>query len=385
MKSKNTESRPMLKSRRSRLSAAVIASMSALAMTSAAHAGATINIGPNQSFTIGGGLMATYLSVENGADNGSRSSEFSVDLMRLYTTAQIAEGIFFDFNLEHVDAEKDTRLLDAVARFEFNDWANVRVGRTVLPMTRAGMSGPFFVGAIGLNQYPLTEQWTGRQSFRDDGAVLWGQGALGEAHFKYHLGVFNGGSTPSDSPLMASRLTLNFWDAEPGYFHANTYYGAANILAIGVALQRQSDVIKKTDDSRGNYQAYGVDFLMERVLDDGAVFTIDAAYNDYDLDGGTFDSSGNRSASAAAGSNSAYYIQGSYMFPASNALGRLRPYLRYENVNPDAGSDTEKWSLGLEYVINGHNAKVSGVLGRIDEKDSNEANNFFMLGLQFQI
>ena len=377
MKSKKISSFSARTIRRSGLSAAVLIGCGSLAMAGAAQ---------GNSFTIGGGIMSTFTSAENAAPNeSSRSSSFDVDLMRLYTSAHIGEGMHFDFNLEHVGPEKDTRLLDAVARFEFTDWANFRVGRTVLPMSRAGMSGPFFVGAIGLNQYPLTEQWTGKQSFRDDGAVLWGQGEMGDVHVKYHLGLFNGGSTPKDNPLVASRLTLNFWDAEPGYFHANTYYGGADILAIGLSVQTQNDVIDRGAAGRGDYTAYGVDFLMERVLGNGAVFTIDAAYNDYDLDGGVFDTSGNTSGSAAAVSNSAYYVQGSYMLPASNALGRLRPYARFEQVDPTDSAKREKWSLGLEYVINGHNAKLSGVLGRDDDKEQSGASNFLLFGLQFQI
>ena len=60
---------------------------------------------------------------------------------------------------------------------------------------------------------------------------------------------------------------VDFWDPEPGYYLNSTYYGAKNLLAVGIAGQVQG-----TDN-----KAWSADFLLEKKLGArGSAFTIES-------------------------------------------------------------------------------------------------------------
>jgi len=60
----------------------------AVLVASQAHAGATVNIGPDQSVSVGFGLRTSFTSAEDAAPDGkSRSEDFSLDSIRLYKGA----------------------------------------------------------------------------------------------------------------------------------------------------------------------------------------------------------------------------------------------------------------------------------------------------------
>ena len=75
----------------------------------------------------------------------------------------------------------------------------------------------------------------------------------------------------------------DFWDAEPGYYGTGNYFGAKDILAIGIAGRQKSDgAISLTDN--GDYTSYSVDFLLEKKDLGPGTFSAEAAYYDYDTD-----------------------------------------------------------------------------------------------------
>jgi hypothetical protein len=48
-----------------------------------------------------------------------------------------------------------------------------------------------------------------------------------------------------------------------------------------------------------------------------------------------------------------------YLFPQEIGIGRFQPYARYIGLNSAFGGAREEYELGMNYVIAGHNARIS--------------------------
>ena len=48
-----------------------------------------------------------------------------------------------------------------------------------------------------------------------------------------------------------------------------------------------------------------------------------------------------------------------YMFPQEIGIGKFHPYARYTGLNSQFGGAREEYELGTNYVIAGHNARIS--------------------------
>lgn len=333
-----------------------------------AWAGGTITFGDDKSVSVGGGLRTSFTSEKNGAPNGTdRSKKFAVDDIRLYLGGQVTKQISLTFNTER-QADSTVRVLDAIAQFAYSDLANVWMGRFLPPSDRSNLDGPFYLSTWS---FPFVQNYPALFAGRDDGAAFWGQ--VGGGKFKYQVGAFQGRNGPttsnqSDSLLYAGRLTWNLWDPEPGYYNASTYYGAKNILAFGLAGMSQKDGAS-TAATPGDFKGWNVDALMEKKLAAGNVLTLEGAYYKYDL-GGVADAS---------------LVQGKgYLAVASYLIGKIQPQIRYQQFNPDGGVKRKRYDYGVNYIINGHDARVSLVYSK-DDMGAAPDTNIFTLGVQLQI
>lgn len=345
-----------------------------------AHAGGTIKIDDTKWVSVGAGLRTSYNSFEDSAPNGDDySKDFRLDNIRLYINGQIHENISFTYNTEREEdgtGDEDVRTLDAIGQFHFSDLVNVWAGRFLPPSDRSNLDGPFYLNAWN---FPAAQAYPAIYAGRDDGAAFWGQVDGGK--FKYQAGLFQGtegGPNQEDNLLVAGRLTYNFWDPEPGYYNSSTYYGAKEILAIGVAFQTQDDAAGTAADS-GDFTGWSVDGLVETKLSNSGVVTGEFAYYDYDLD--------DKAAPASIPymyQGDGYFVLGSYLFPQKVGIGQFQPMARVQNVDVDNGNEVDITELGVNYIIDGHNARISLVAGNIDPDQGNDA-NFFQLGLQLQI
>ncbi len=332
---------------------------------------------------VGGGLRTSYTSVEDSAPSGTDSSnEFEVENIRLYVNAYITNDIELEFNTERdaSGASADVRVLDAVAKFRFHDMAQVWAGRFLPPSDRSNLNGPYFLNAW---DFPFVQAYPAIFAGRDDGVALWG--ITKDSHFKYQIGAFDGTngattSNQSDNLLYAGRLTYNFWDPEPAiYYNQSAYYGDIDVLAIGVAGMIQEDGAG-TATVRGDYSAWNVDFLMEKKLPSKGVVTIEAAYYDYDLDGlGSIDSRG-------LTEGESYMALVSYLFPQKMGWGQVQPVFRYQELDRDSGGTHDRYDIGANYIIYGHNAKLSAIYSKDDDPALGIDNvDRFKLGLQLQL
>jgi len=322
---------------------------SASMLPPSAVAGGKIQIDDTKWVSAGAGIRTSFNSVENAAPRGSdRSSDFQIDSVRLYINGQIHENVSFTFNTEaSTDNDGVTTagvesvvVLDAIAEFSFSDMFNVWMGRHIPPSDRSNLSGPYYVNAWS---FPIAQKYPAKISGRDDGISVWGESGM----FKYQVGFYEGAETASnqkDKTLLASRFTLNLWDAEPGYYNASTYYGAKDILAFGLVYQSQADSQGTATDA-GDFTGISLDALFEKKMA-GGVVTAEAAYYSYDYDNFTGDTDG-------------YFVLGSYLFGNKMGIGQWQPMVRYQSVEVDGGSDTDQLDVGVNYIIDGHNARIT--------------------------
>ncbi|MBI1285860.1 MAG: porin [Thiobacillus sp.] len=347
----------------------------------AAHAGGTITWGEDKSVSLGLGMRSSFSSVEGGAANGSRAENIGLDSVRIYMGGSLNKYIKGTFNTEK---NGDTiTLLDGYAQFEFMDEFNVWVGRMLPPSDRSNLDGPYYLSNW---VYPTAPYYPAIFAGRDDGATVWGK--MLDKKLVYALGVFKGhnraagASNQSSSLLWAGRIAYNFLDAEPNpaYYTSSTYYGSVDVLTLAFAGQYQKNGVG-TALLPGDYTEWNADLLFEKKLDFGVV-TLEGAYYDVSTQG-VVDTvlPGTNTGGITAGD--AFLVSGAYMFPEKVGWGFVQPYGRYQELDPDVGLKTKQYDIGANYVIDGHNARISldytaAKVGTGSYKDS------FIIGVQLQ-
>ncbi|WP_347986618.1 hypothetical protein [Methylomonas sp. AM2-LC] len=399
--------------RKLRLVTCVALGTLSIGQASNAVAGATFKIDDTKWLSVGAGLRTSFTAQEAAAGtpgNSQWSNNFSLDNIRLYFNGQVHKYIKFEFNTDCQTCGNggEVRVLDAIGKFDIDAGYNLWVGRMLVPAERREMNGPFYspiynVFGAGTPFEPadynttIQNNGTSAGSFgRDDGATIWG--AFFDKRFQYAVGFFRGlrgGANVNDNLLYAQRFAYNFWDVEknPGYYTSGTYYGkGGDILTVGVSNQFQDQGAGSTN-FHGSFRGTAVDVLMEKVLP-GGVLTLDGEYKNYGI-------SGNYNPNLAASTpnfnmfeGNAYDVSGMWLFPQKIWIGQAQPFLRYVNVAPTASTTREAYEAGLNYIIDGHNAKVSlsWQYGDLLSKGLNyttgatgEKVNQMMLGFQYQI
>lgn len=367
----------------------------ALLMGGAAFAGAKIESDDGIKWlSIGVGVRASYASVEDAAPSGNdRSNDFNLDGARIYLNGQIHENVKFEFNTECVfcgnDTLEDYVVLDAIAKFEFTPAFNIWAGRMLVPADRAEMSGPFYANTYDFNKtpfYPADQSVTHSNGGagvygRDEGVTVWG--ALGgEGRFTYAMGIFDGlegGSNQDDNVLYGARLSYNFLNVEsnPGYYTSSTYYGGAgDIFTVALALQYQEDATGTATDS-GDFTGYSIDALYETVLANEGVVTVEAEYKDFDTD--------DKAGGLNLFNGDSWTATGLYLFSSEIGIGKVQPYVRYTERNPETGKDSDELDVGFNYIISGHNTRIS-VMYQTGDLATNGGKDLdtFKIGLQYQ-
>lgn len=350
----------------------------------AAHAGGTISLGDDKSITLGLGLKASYTSTEDGAPNGSdRSSDFNLDSARLYIGASLNKYIKATFNTEK-DADDNVKVLDAFGEFQFMPGFNVQMGRTIIPSDRANLSGGYYLPAwdfagVGSRAYS-------KFASRDDGVLAWGK--LMNNTLVYSVGAFQGrkdAQNTSDSLLYAGRVAVNFWDPEPApaYLTGSTYYGAANILTLGVWGQSQKNGVGSAT-TQDDYSAWGSDLLLEKKLGTG-VITLEGGYTEtnWSAAAATADDVTYGAGKGIGSAGKAYIGSVAYLFPQQLGWGKLQPFYRYQKFNADSGDDRKVNDFGVNYVIDGANTRLTATY-RTDKAGSASSIDSVILGMQLQ-
>ena len=355
-----------------------------------ANAGGKIAIDDTKWISIGAAARTSFAIVEDAAPNGDDwSSDFNLDSARIYVNGQIHKNIKFELNTECVfcgnSALEELAVLDAIAKFEFSPALNVWAGRMLVPAERQELNGPYYSTTYDAFKTPFypsdfsVEFGSGGAGVyaRDHGINLWG--AIGpEGALQYVFGLFNGleSSSPStvttatgttieggpnqdDNLLFGARVAYNFLSVEknPGYYTSGTYYGGGDIFTVAFAMQYQEDGAG-TFLNRGDFFGFSVDAIYETKLESKHVVTFNGEYKNFDSDYSTAAFSDGASCFCMFDGDS-YSVVGLFMFPETIGIGKFQPYVRFTDVNPDNSSDRDEIEGGVNYIIDGHNARIS--------------------------
>ena len=370
-----------------------------------AVAGGKITIDDTKWISIGMGIRGGFTSAQNAsADGNDYSNGFGINNARIYINGQIHKNVKFTFNTECFACSKtydggggeglsgfgnnsSVGILDIIAKFEFNKYVNIWAGRTLANTERGELNGPFYHATFEGFKTPFFPQdysgnfgnssignnAGGGMYGRDDGVVLFGElgvpqpFGMGEGQLQYSAGVFNGtrststkGPNSSNAASWTGRLTYNFLNPErnPGYYTSGTYYGGGgDILAIAVGVNHQKDGAGSFGN-KADFTGLVTDLLFEKVLDNNmGVLTFNGEYK-------RFWAEYNSTAAAASDCmcvfrGQSWTMYGLYLIPHKVGIGRFQPYGRFTSVQPDQSSTREEIEGGVNYVIDGHNARIS--------------------------
>ena len=329
----------------------------------AAPSKAQINLGP---VTIGAGLQTGYDHIQT--DGASSIDQFAVDHARIYINGSVTENIKFMFNTDYDSISNKIEVLDAVAQFDFAPQFHIWAGRFLEPSDRANLYGPFY----SHEWLPYTDGVQDGYPFiyqgRDNGVAYWGD----FKKVKVSLGAFDGKTaTGKGEVLAAARVQIDFWDKEDGYYLNGTYYGDKNLLAIGGATQYQDGRTAST-----------IDFLLEKKLPNGGVFSIESEYSNYNRLGGY---------NALYAKSQGAYGLGSYLFPKIVPIGNLKG--KFEILGKFARAtfthgtgvnyDQKTSEVNFNYVIKQFNARVMSFFE--DTRFDNVKANAWQAGIGLQV
>jgi hypothetical protein len=404
---------PKTGSRKFRLLSGMALGVISLGQMSDALAGATFKIDDTKWVSVGAGLRTSFRAQEGaaGGDGDKWNNDFNLDNIRLYLSGQIHKYLKVEFNTDCQTCSDggEVRVLDAIGKIEVDPLYNLWVGRMLVPAERREMNGPFYSAVYNIfsagtpfepSDYNLVikSDGTSAGSFgRDDGATFWGAAFGGR--FQYAVGFFRGlrgGANADDNILYGQRFAYNFLSVEknPGYYTSGTYYGkGGDILTVGVSNQYQEDGAG-TEDDPGDFRGTTVDVLFEKVLGNAGVITLNGEYKNYGISGGYSLASRDAGGGFDMFEGNAYDFSGMYLFPEKIWVGQMQPYLRYVNVDPSTSVSRDVYEAGVNYIIDGHNARVTlgyqfgDLLTKgLDYKSnaSGESVSQVMVGFQWQI
>lgn len=303
-----------------------------------------------------GAAMRSSFTVTD-PDGGDSSSSFALNSVWVYLNGKVTDDIGFSLNTAYSTYSDDVSVLDAFATYAPSEKFNLWAGRFLAPSDRANMYGPYFASNWAFAVDGVQDPYPFEVGGRDDGVMYWGQ--FGVA--KVSAGVFNNTTGTSDLKY-AGRVQFDLWDPEGGYYLNGSYYGAKDLLAIGVSAQGASG------DS-----AVMLDVLMEKKLANAGVLTLEAEYGKYDGYAGYV----GFPATEADG----YFGLAAYMFPQQVGPGKFQILGKYGTVSPDGGgADIDTLELNLNYIIKDQNARA-----HLFYVDQDFAGKVYGLGLQLRL
>ncbi len=351
-----------------------------------ANAGATISFGEDKSISVGFGFITSYSSVEDAAANGDdRSNDFSLDSARLYVSGSLNKYIKGMLNTERSGGgQGNWEVIDANVQLQMTPEVAIWAGRFLSPSDRANMAGPYYSAGGGYwANISSRYGWNGGVIGRDEGVAV--VGSFLEDKLAVSFGAFEGDNIFRFSPvaalsetagdddklMYAGRVQVALWDAEPGYYGTGNYYGAKDILTIGLAGRQKTDGAVSATDV-GDYSSYSIDFLMEKTGVGPGTVSLEAAYYDYDTDG-VFE----------AEEGDAYYVGAAYLFDKPVGWGKFMPFVRYQEFDADNDVKTDRLDVGVNYVMEPYNALITAQYQDTDVTGAGST-DAFLVSMQYQ-
>lgn len=312
-----------------------------------------------------------YQWVEDGAPEGGALHDFQLRRAYLALAGRLTPriGLFTHLATDRLGQQgldapaiglgSGLAIRDAWIVFELADSLKVQAGRMYVPFTRAfGTESTFTL--LGLD-IPWTQGGVRGATFypgkvgRDDGVVVWGH--LADDRLQYRLGIaegVEGAGNPADELRLSGRFALNLLEPETSWFNSGSYLAGKRVLAIGAGFDRQDDL---TLDGRAgeDYSAWTVDLFLDHPVGRGA-WTVETAF----VESRNTPNAVPFTDLAAGDDHRAAYLQAGYLLPPwGGAPGRLQPYARHERLEVEAKADSSFSSVGVNWLLDGHNRKLT--------------------------
>ncbi|MEY3420694.1 MAG: hypothetical protein RIR48_979 [Bacteroidota bacterium] len=252
---------------------------------------------------------------------------------------------------------------------------------------------------------------------------IYAKGQIGKLDYRISFNKpFVNGLVPNQIPKngIASNVT-NENNAVAGYFsymlkdkesnilpyYTGTYYGSKNILNVGFGFYNHigaSLVKTQTDSIYQNHLALGTDIFIDKPIDKlkgtalsilGTLYYFDYG-NNYLRNIGILNehtTATTLAQSFAGGGNSQPmigtgfigYIQAGYLLPKMNNGTSFMPYITAAYKNFERLKDPSfQWAAGLNYIISGHNAKITLEYATRPIYKTNDLNEVINIGNKVQ-
>ena len=178
--------------------------------------------------------------------------------------------------------------------------------------------------------------------------------------------------------IFAGYVNYQFWDQESNklpYF-VGSYFGAKDVLNVGAGFFNHANGAVVLADTAGTLEGQNVNifaadvFLEKKLGDNGAAVTAYAQYQVNDF-GTNYQLAGT---SEDVFTGSVFYAQAGYVLPDFSDNFRLQPYATFAAKNIDAAGSASNLGIGANFLLNGHNSKISVEYkntGRADGTDVN--------------
>lgn len=331
-----------------------------------------------QSFKIGVLGQLQLEDIDNANGNGKADNIF-LRRIRLLGNFKLSDqlSVFFDTdtpnlgkgNADGTKNNADMFIQDFTVTYAFSKEFQLDGGMLLMAQSYNHNQSAASLLAIDYGPYTFNESVpTTSRTGRDYGVQA--RGYLGDDHFEYRAGVFQGlrGKDNTNAFRYAGRLAWYIFGPETTYFYRGTSLGKTQTLSIGGSFDRQNGDLPAGGSS--TYKSYGVDLFWDQPIAGGDGFTLQADYNNVDGDLLIPTLPKQRNSMVEAG----------YYFHAA----KIMPYIQLAREDFDAVTllDEKRTQGGLAFWFSGHNSNLKLAYTKIDRDRSAKRNQF---QVQYQV
>lgn len=208
--------------------------------------------------------------------------------------------------------------------------------------------GVYAKGAIGNFDYRLAVNNPGRNGISGDfGAKQSGFAYTGASNVDEN-------DDPTGNTIIEGYFRYQFWDKESTKlpYAVGSYLGKKKVLAIGAGFfAHPNGMYNETTQEHGSVSHFAVDAFVDVPAGQGGCLNAYAAFQSFNY--------GDNYVARWAGTGTNLYAQVGYLVPGT----KFMPYVAFQSSNYEGYEDLESQpsalDIGLNYFINGHNAKLT--------------------------
>jgi hypothetical protein len=393
--------------------AIVLVILASTLVTSAAFAGAKLQINDNSSLDLGFRAQFLALGTQTDLDGDGkwddvqdlkiRRARFRLKLV----VNEWAEGFLQTDVTGTSGTGADVRMIDAFVNMKAHKkWAQIITGINMVPANRQNLTSSGALMAIdrpGIAYKSLTWGTRGLYAFsnstigmadsgirgevdvRDIGVTLFGSGKAAEnVSVKYYAGAYDGIQMKGqDDERFAGRIQINFFDAEGGYYNSSTYLGKKKTVGVGASVDMQKSVASDTLGEAIDYMYFSGDAFCEWPVGDASI-TVEGGFSMLDFDDGVLmtgtDPGDYLDLKAVQGTG--FYAQGGVL-----VAEKWQPWGEFEMWSSDDDNDVGSYKIfriGVNYFLEGHNANIKAgfesMQSDVDLTPEEDTINSFVIG-----